>query len=143
MKRSIKELIIHCTSTDNVVHDNALWLKRLHVGQNGWNDIGYHYVITKSSGLELGRPVFQPGAHCRGFNGYSIGIALCGKKKFTSQQFKILEDLCWNLINIFDLKPNNISPHNKFTTQKTCPNFELDYLKEKLNARCKARDGAS
>ena len=44
----------------------------------GWSDIGYHYVIDIKGNINAGRPIELIGAHCKGENKYSIGIAYVG-----------------------------------------------------------------
>ena len=76
-KRSISELIIHCTATfaDQrvTVADITRWHK-----QRGWHTIGYHYLIDQAGNIFPGRPENQSGAHCLNHNAHSIGIAYCG-----------------------------------------------------------------
>jgi N-acetylmuramoyl-L-alanine amidase len=125
--RKIHEIILHCTGSDHKEHDDhALrYLHQFHVQENQWSDIGYHYVISKKRGLELARPLIRPGAHVRGRNNYSIGIALCGKHDFDEYQFGVLEKLITNLICIFDIDPENIIGHGEIDKKKTCPNFDM------------------
>ncbi|MFP3987928.1 FG-GAP-like repeat-containing protein [Streptomyces sp. E11-3] len=53
-----------------------------HVESNGWNDIGYNFLVDKCGKIYEGRAggVDLPvrGAHTYGFNGYSIGISVIG-----------------------------------------------------------------
>lgn len=44
----------------------------------GWQDIGYHLYVEADGTLNMGRPLSNPGAHCRGENSRSFGIAYCG-----------------------------------------------------------------
>lgn len=48
------------------------------MADNNWSDVGYHYVIRRSGEVETGRPVDRPGAHVKGANHDSIGIAWVG-----------------------------------------------------------------
>jgi N-acetylmuramoyl-L-alanine amidase len=72
--RHIDEIIIHCTATrkswmaHNSTSDKVAELKRWHVEDNNWSDIGYHFVIDIDGTVATGRPVTRPGAHCRGKN---------------------------------------------------------------------------
>ena len=76
-KRTITEIIIHCTATtegnDYTVEDIKRWHK-----QRGFSDIGYHYVVYRNGHIINGRDVDLVGAHCSGHNAHSIGIAYVG-----------------------------------------------------------------
>jgi N-acetylmuramoyl-L-alanine amidase len=80
-KRTIKEIIVHCSATregrDYTVADITKWHK-----QRGFNDIGYHYVIYRDGSLHNGRDVNLVGAHCTNHNAHSIGVCYIGGCKF-------------------------------------------------------------
>lgn len=125
--RSIKEIIVHCTASDVEKHDkHALkYLHKFHVLENGWSDIGYHYVISKSKGLEIARPIIRTGSHVRGRNNYSIGIVLCGLNDFDEYQFIVLEKLLINLVCIFEIHPDSVLGHGEIDPSKSCPNIDM------------------
>ncbi len=78
-KRMINKIIIHCSATpegkDFTVDDIRRWHK-----QQGWSDIGYHYVVYRNGDVVNGRDVDIQGAHCadNGGNINSIGICYIG-----------------------------------------------------------------
>lgn len=76
-KRTITEIIVHCTATpegkDYTVEDIRKWHK-----ERGWSDIGYHYVIDRKGHILTGRDVDTIGAHCDGHNAHSIGVVYIG-----------------------------------------------------------------
>lgn len=74
--REIKRIIVHHTAGG--IHETMDSIRDLHVNGRGWSDIGYHYVIDRGGNLRLARPVWRIGAHCRGYNATSIGIAVMG-----------------------------------------------------------------
>ena len=76
--RKIDKIIIHCSATPKHKDFSAETIRDWHVKGNGWDDIGYHYVVRLDGSLEYGRPVQVPGAHCRGENKSSIGICDIG-----------------------------------------------------------------
>ena len=76
--RKIDKIIIHCSATPKHKDFSAETIRDWHVKGNGWDDIGYHYVVRLDGSLEYGRPVQVPGAHCRGENKSSIGICYIG-----------------------------------------------------------------
>lgn len=120
--RPINKLIVHCSATPNDRDVTVDEIRKWHVVDNGWSDIGYHYVIYRDGSIHAGRHVEDIGAHCRGQNADSIGVCLIGNYEFTRAQFASLRELYIVLNNIFDLKAYG---HRDFTDKKTCPNFEV------------------
>ena len=55
--RELKRIIIHCTATPPDMDVDADWIRKLHVGERGWDDIGYHRIIKRGGTLEMGRPI--------------------------------------------------------------------------------------
>jgi hypothetical protein len=53
-------------------------VRRWHVQDRGWKDIGYHFLIDRDGTVAKGRPVEQVGAHTMDHNVGSIGISLFG-----------------------------------------------------------------
>ena len=92
-KRSITDIVIHCTAS-RVDRDYAAEdIRRMHK-QRGWADIGYHYVVRLDGKIEPGRDVDVIGAHVSGHNSHSIGIVYVGgldkegKAKDTRTEFQ-------------------------------------------------------
>lgn len=75
--RKIDEIIIHCTATPEGRDYTAAQIDAQHRAQ-GWNCIGYHYVVGLDGTITPGRDIAQPGAHCRGHNTRSIGVCYVG-----------------------------------------------------------------
>ncbi len=75
--RTINRLIIHCTATPRGRHVSVTEIDRWHKAR-GFDSIGYHYVIYLDGSVHEGRPIERLGAHCRGYNATSIGIAYVG-----------------------------------------------------------------
>lgn len=119
--RELKKIIVHCSDSDKPEHDNIGEIRRWHLIR-GWDDVGYHFFITKNGNIEKGRDVSIAGAHTKGHNHDSIGICLSGKKTFTNDQFISLGMLLQVLF--FEYGDMKIYPHNAFNRLKTCPNFD-------------------
>jgi len=125
------EIIIHCSATKPSMDIDAGWIRKIHVQQNKWRDIGYHFVVRRNGTVEPGRPVNQVGAHCEGHNTGTIGICLVGglsetgrpENNFTPQQFtavqKLIKDLGVQYPAIIKL-----SGHNDYAN-KACPCFNV------------------
>lgn len=127
-KRTITEIIIHCTATlegrNHTAADICHWHK-----QQGWSDIGYHFVVGLSGDVEEGRDVDLVGAHCRGHNQHSIGVVYVGgcdkdmrpKDTRTELQKNALLNL---LLDLRKLYPQaKIYGHHDFEPGKACPSF--------------------
>lgn len=121
--RSINKVIVHCSATPNHRDIKTDEIRRWHVEDNGWDDIGYHYVIERDGSINNGRPVSKKGAHCYGQNHDSIGICLVGNDQFMPKQFLALQALYDVLKNIFPIL--KVYGHRDFTDKKTCPNFSV------------------
>lgn len=50
----------------------------MHIKDNGWIGIGYHFVVYKNGEIHRGRPETAIGSHCLGQNSSSIGICAVG-----------------------------------------------------------------
>lgn len=130
-KRTITDIIIHCSATpegkDYTVQDIRRWHK-----QQGWSDIGYHYVIYRNGHVEPGRDVDIAGAHCEGHNTHSIGVCYIGGVSKDGKQPKDTRTLAQKaalLSLLTDLKamyPNaRIVGHRDYDTKgKACPSFD-------------------
>lgn len=75
--RNIKEIIVHCADTPEGRDNRAADIDRWHRA-NGWDGIGYHYVVDLDGTIEAGRDIEKAGAHCSGHNANSIGICYIG-----------------------------------------------------------------
>lgn len=84
---AVRLVIVHHTATPNdYTPDQAAAIVRgidiYHVRTNGWNDIGYNFLVDKCGNIYEGRAggVAKPvlGAHTLGFNTDSMGIAVLG-----------------------------------------------------------------
>lgn len=134
--RAINGIIIHCTATrpnwwaGEPTADKVREVRQWHVRDNGWRDIGYHYLIDRDGTLARGRAVSVTGAHARGHNKGTIGIALFGghgsaasdlfQDNFTAEQDKALRTLIERLRN--EHGPLWLKGHNEVSS-KACPGF--------------------
>lgn len=125
--REINLIVVHCADTPSTMDVGVKEIREWHVKDNGWDDIGYHFVIRRSGTIEDGRPILVPGAHVAGHNKNSIGICLVGGKSgkplFTKEQFVALKMMLINLKQIF--AHAEIKGHYELDDKKTCPNFNV------------------
>jgi len=122
--RRISEIIVHCSDSPHGRGDDVETIRRWHIEERGWNDIGYHYVITETGEVQEGRPLAQVGAHCEGHNADSVGICLIGNDCFTQAQFAALRGLVAKLKERFEI--NRVVGHSYYNKKKTCPNFNVE-----------------
>lgn len=53
-------------------------LEKKHLKDNGWNEIGYHYIIDRDGRVYEGSQIGYKGIHVDGNNSYKIGIVFLG-----------------------------------------------------------------
>lgn len=78
--RPITEIVAHWSASYTNQNWDALKIHEIHVNDNDWQGIGYHYVIHRDGRLQRGRPLNLRGAHALayGHNNYSIGVTMIG-----------------------------------------------------------------
>ena len=126
-KRTIKEIIVHCTATPEGRNETVESIRKMHKAQ-GWADIGYHYIVYLDGSVHAGRDVNIIGSHCVGHNSYSIGVCYVGgcdskmkdKDTRTDAQKKALMELLKKLKAIYPKA--KIYGHRDFSS-KACPSF--------------------
>ena len=75
--REIDKIIVHCTATPAGRDHTAAEIGNWHRAR-GFDGIGYHYLVRTDGTVEPGREESRAGAHCRGYNARSIGVAYVG-----------------------------------------------------------------
>jgi len=127
--RSINKIIVHCTATPEGRDVSVDTIRKWHVEDNGWSDIGYHWIIMLSGSIEKGRDESKPGAHAKGHNANSIGVVYVGgcdknmnpKDTRTDGQKESLRCL------LEDMKvryPNAQIIGHRDVSNKACPSFD-------------------
>ena len=131
--RTINKIIIHCTATPEGRNVTVEDLRQWHVVENGWSDIGYHFFIDLEGEIHECRPLERTGAHTRGHNYGSIGIAYAGGMSADEGEVSTPKDtrninqkdsLDFLLADLKDLYPRvKIYGHRDFSN-KACPSFD-------------------
>lgn len=127
--RTINEIIIHSTATPKGMNATAKDIDKWHRAK-GYDCIGYHFVILKNGQIQAGRAVGAVGAHCRGHNANTIGIAYVGglnehkqsADTRTNDQKNALKSLIRELIKIYPTI-KKISGHRDYSNT-ACPSFD-------------------
>jgi len=150
-RRSISEIIIHCTATPEGREVSIDELTRWHK-KRGFSTIGYHYVIGLDGKIRNGRNIDVAGAHCVGHNTHSVGVVYVGglaadgktpKDTRTAAQRKSLLALLTRLCKLY---PNaRICGHRELSKdqngdgiispwewEKQCPSFDVSELRTEL-----------
>lgn len=128
--RKISELIWHCTATPEGREVSAATIRKWHVVDNGWADIGYHLIVHLDGSVSPGRPVDQAGAHTAGHNTGTIGYVYVGgcdkamkpKDTRTPAQKATMLRLTKEAIAKYGI--TKVSGHNQYAA-KACPSFDV------------------
>lgn len=132
VRKTTKHIVLHCSATRPNMDIGVKDIRRWHIAQ-GWDDVGYHYVIRRDGRVEKGRPEQDVGAHVARYNSSSLGICLVGgvnqkdftkpENNFTAEQWVALRDLLAVLIRKYpDAK---VLGHRDFPgVSKACPCFD-------------------
>lgn len=129
--KRVDYLVVHCSATPPRLNWSASDIDRVHREQ-GWEAIGYHYVIRRDGTVEKGRPDTAQGAHARGVNARSLGICMIGgvddkmrpEDNFTAEQYTALRTLLGQLKAKYPAA--EIIGHRDVPgTRKACPSFDV------------------
>jgi len=128
--REIDKIIIHCSATREGQDVSVDTIRRWHIVERGWSDIGYHYVIGLDGSIHKGRLNSVQGAHTKGHNKNSLGICYVGgcdkdlkpKDTRTDAQKRSFYILIEGLKSIYPKA--KIHGHNEFS-DKYCPSFNV------------------
>jgi len=129
MQRQINKIIVHCSATPEGRDVGVDEIRRWHVEDRNWSDIGYHWVVTLNGTLEEGRPEYRNGAHAKGFNKNSIGVCYVGgvdknldpKDTRTDAQKETLRCI---LEDLKDRYPQAQIIGHRDVSSKACPSFD-------------------
>lgn len=144
-------VIHHSLTDDGECAENWDAIRKYHIRENGWTDIGYHLGIERvAKRLEWmrGRPLTEVGAHAHGFNGSGIGICVVGnfdEKPPDPEVWQSARYMCEILMGHFkkvydrDLKVLGHRETYKMIgkpVEKSCPGncFDMDKFREGLCA---------
>ena len=125
----ITKIIIHCTATPEGRDVKIAEVKRWHVEERGWSDIGYHWLIELDGAIRKGRPEHIQGAHAKGYNSTSIGVCYVGgvdsnmkaKDTRTDKQKTALHCLVEDLRGRY---PKAEVIGHRDVSSKDCPSFD-------------------
>tara|TARA_R100000664_G_scaffold1281_2_gene3349 strand:+ start:5316 stop:5759 length:444 start_codon:yes stop_codon:yes gene_type:complete len=133
IRRKTDSIIIHCAATKKSMDIGYKEIREWHVDQNGWDDVGYHYIIRRNGKLEKARPEEYSGAHAPSHNSRSIGICLVGgmaddggpENNFTLEQFLTLKDLVNMVMNKYSDITEVLGHCDVQDNKPNCPGFDV------------------
>ena len=129
--RAVTEAIfVHCSATKASMNVGLREIRQWHKEQ-GWLDVGYHFIIRRDGTIEEGRPVDVVGSHVKDWNSKSVGVCLVGgiddkgnmADTRTDAQKTTLRTL---LVALLRKYPVPIYGHRHFDNGKVCPCFDAD-----------------
>jgi N-acetylmuramoyl-L-alanine amidase len=136
----ISKIVIHCSDSPDTVDIGVIEIRRWHIQDRGFRDIGYHYVVRRSGVVEVGRyengdsilEGKEIGAHVAGKNADSLGICWVGRDHITSEQKAALLRLVANLMRTHGVSANRVFGHCELDPRKTCPRLPMDAIRKTL-----------
>ncbi|NBF03779.1 lysozyme [Pseudomonas sp. Fl5BN2] len=132
-------IVIHCAATKPTMDIGLREIRQWHV-QQGWLDVGYHFIIRRDGRVEVGRPRDVVGSHVKGHNSESLGICLVGgidasgkpEDNFTEAQWQALDGLVWEASMVW-YPGARICGHRDLDSGKACPSFDVAaWLKSRI-----------
>ena len=138
--RPLNRIILHCTATPEGRKVSVNEIRKWHTSSpRNWSDIGYHYIIGIDGTIEPGRPVDKKGAHTKGENHDSIGVAYVGGLNKDTQEPKdtMTMEQEISFLRIVDCARlifghMSVHGHNEYSS-KACPSFSVKQKYSFLN----------
>jgi len=137
--RTITEINVHCSATrpewmqNRSGPEKVAEIRRWHTEQNGWRDIGYHWIIDRDGMVYTGRRESSPGAFEPQVNARGVGICLIGgfgssandafEQHYTHEQGEALRELI-EQIKDRHIGVKKVTGHNDYSP-KACPGFKV------------------
>lgn len=125
-------VVVHCSATPPRMDIGREQIRKWHVEERGFSDVGYHWIIRRNGTIEAGRPPWAVGAHARGHNHESLGVCLVGgtdeqgtpEFNFTRAQMEALQNLLTGLTIAYPSVA--VLGHRDLPeVHKACPSFNV------------------
>lgn len=130
--RRIDTITVHCSASDLKSHDNISTIRKWHMKENGWSDIGYNAVILKDGIPRNCRPIEKIPSGVKGKNTGTLAVCVTGLNKYAKSQFEGLNLLMIYWCGVFTISPERVLPHNFLDNNKDCPVFGQHQIKKAL-----------
>ena len=138
------KIILHHSATKDSGSVSWNAIRRFHVEQNKWEDIGYHAgveLVTDAAGIShyemlLGRTWDRTGAHTKGQNSQALGLCFVGDfdiKEPPKDQLLAGAKIVRMWMDLYNIPVHMIFGHRDFA-QKSCPGrmFNIGNFKDLL-----------
>lgn len=135
----VREIILHCSATRpewmgaSSLAAKRAEIRRWHMQDRGWRNIGYHWLIDFDGQRAAGRPETDIGAHVVDHNRGTISICLIGGHgadaddqfgdHFTAPQARTLRALIAEIRSRTQIE--RVTGHNDYAA-KACPGFRVE-----------------
>ena len=144
LRKKTDSIIIHCAATKASMDIGYKEIRKWHVEDNGWDDVGYHFIIRRNGQLEKARPEGYSGAHAPSHNSRSIGICLVGgmaddggpENNFTLEQFLSLKDTINMVLEKYPQIKEILGHSDVQDNKPNCPGFNLKEWLNKEDIKC-------
>ena len=91
LRKKTEMIVVHCAATKPSMDIGfRTEIRKWHVEDNGWDDVGYHYIIKRDGTVEVARAEAFQGAHAPAVNSKSIAICLVGGMAEDEAMLKII-----------------------------------------------------
>lgn len=136
-RHPVREIVVHCSATrpdwmdDRPIAEKVAEIRRWHLA-NGWNDIGYHWIIDRDGKVLAGRAETVIGAGVAGHNSGVIHVCVIGGHgsaetdsfgdHFTLAQKVTLGQMIDAISSRTQIE--RVSGHNEYAA-KACPGFNV------------------
>ena len=137
-----KFIILHHSLTKDSETVSSQAIRRYHINDLKWSDVGYHYLCELVNGrheILVGRMQNEPGAHCKqmGMNRQSLGICFIGnfdETKPPHEMWVMGLKFVRSLMDIYGIDRKAVLGHRELCDYKSCPGFyfNLNKFREQL-----------
>lgn len=130
-RKETTAIFVHCSATKASMDIGVREIRQWHKEQ-GWLDVGYHFVIRRDGTVEAGREQSAVGSHVKGYNANSVGVCLVGgidangkpEANFTPEQ---MESLRAGIHSLQLQYPGAVVRAHHDVAPKACPSFNLSH----------------
>lgn len=102
-------------------------IRKYHVKERHWADIGYHYIIDRGGRIWQARPIHFQGAHVKQHNEHNMGIVLMGnfdRQRPTGLQYQSLTAALTYFQRAYQIPVKHVYTHQELNKTE-CPGVRL------------------